>query len=253
MVSEIERIRQAYQDRDNSGVTAQFSYANPAFAFHMQEREWAILRALGEQKISLDGAKILEVGCGTGHVLQRFVEFGAEDAWGLELMENRASIAKRRYPNLHIQRGNAASLPYSDGAFDMVMQFMCISSVLDMTLRKEIAHEMWRVLRPGGTFLSYDMRPSTGVYARTRSLLGMVKRFFIKSRKQIGGHITPTKPLGLDEISSWQLGGEPGIYKVSLDFKLARIALYSHFAADMLALLPWLRNSYLVTLRKPLV
>ena len=251
MVSEVERIRRAYQDRDNSGVTAFFAYTNPAFAFHMQEREWAILRALREHNISLNGAKILEVGCGTGHVLQRFVEFGAVDAWGLELMENRASIAKRRYPNLHIQRGNASALPYPDGAFDMVMQFMCVSSVLDTALRKEIAREMWRVLRPGGTFLSYDLRPFTTIYTRTRALLGMVKRFFVKSKKQLEGHITPTKPLSLAEIRSWQLGVEPAIYKVSLDFRLARIALYSRLAADMLALMPWLRTSHLIILRKP--
>jgi len=251
MLDEIERIKQAYQQRDSSEANSIYTYANPAFAFHMQEREWAILKLFRKENIVLKGAKILEVGCGTGHILQRLVEFGAEEAWGLELMQNRASIAKKRYPILHIQRGNAAQLPYGDSVFDLVIQFMCISSVLDEAIRKDIASEMWRVLRPGGVLLSYDLRPTESVYKWIRSWLVTLKRFIVM-RHQTGEHLTAIKPLSLEEINSWNFGVAPKVYSLSLDFQLARLSGYSRLAADFLALIPWLRTSYLIVLHKPL-
>ena len=55
---------------------------------------------------------------------------------------------------------NAAELPFPDGEFDLVTHFTCLSSVLDPGLRAAIAAEMWRVVRPGGVVLSFDMRPA---------------------------------------------------------------------------------------------
>lgn len=249
---EIERIRQTYQKRDASGITAFFSYQNPAFAFHMLEREWAILTAFRELQFDLSNAKVLEVGCGSGHILQRFIEFGAEEASGIELMENRVAMARQRYPRLHVQQGDAASLPYSAGTFDVVMQFMCISSVLDKKVRKQIANEMWRVLRPGGVFMSYDLRPPSKTYRVIRSTLGRINRFFVTSKSRDSDHATPIDPLGLEEFRSWGLGVEMKVYSLSLDFKLAKVARHCRPLAELLASLPWLRTSFLIVLRKPL-
>lgn len=251
MNDEIERIRQAYRERDASGVTAFFSYQNPAFAFHMQEREWAILAAFRDLNFSLSKAKVLEVGCGNGHILQRFIEFGADEAWGIELMENRVAMARQRYSGLHVQQGDAASLPYTEGMFDVVMQFMCVSSVLDREVRKQIANEMWRVLRPGGVFLSYDLRPPSKTYRLVRSVLGRAKRLFVRPKLRELGHVTPIGPLGMDEFRTWGLGMEMKVYSLSLDFKLAKVAMYCRPLAEMLALFPWLRTSFLIVMRKP--
>ena len=97
----------------------------------MQEREWAILRLLRSEEIKLNGITVLEIGCGTGHILQRFLEFGVQLAAGIDLMESRIEAGKKSYPNLHLAIGNGAQLPYANNSFDMVMQFMCLSSVLD--------------------------------------------------------------------------------------------------------------------------
>lgn len=156
---ETDRIRAEYTRRDRLGLSRIYSYSNPAFVFHMQEREWAVLRLLRSEKIKLDGVSVLEVGCGSGHILQRFLEFGARRVAGIDLMESRVETAKRSYPHLHLAVGNGAQLPYPNDSFDLVAQFMCLSSVLDPAMREQIADEMWRVLRPGGTMLSYDLRP----------------------------------------------------------------------------------------------
>lgn len=247
---EIERIRRTYQERDASGVTSFFSYSNPAYAFHMQEREWAILKAFRDIGLDLSNCRILEVGCGTGHILQRFRDFGAGDVQGIELMENRVASANKAYPNIKVQQGNAAQLPFTENDFDMTMQFMCISSVLDEKTRAAIAMEMWRVLRPGGYMLSYDLRPGFSLLAFIRAQLGRLRRMFVTPPPRTG-HVTPIKPLGLDEIRHWNLDGDMKVYELSLDFRIAKIARYSRIAAQFCALAPWWRTSYLVLIKKP--
>src|SRR4030066_669541 len=151
MVSdEISRLRAEYARRDAAGLSSTYTYRNPAFAFHMQEREWAMLRMLEEGRVNLTGARLLEVGCGTGHILERFLEFGAEKAVGIDLAEHRIRVAKGKYPNLLLLQGNAAELPFPGNTFDMAMQFLCLSSVLAPGVRQRIAAEMWRGGGPGG-------------------------------------------------------------------------------------------------------
>jgi len=47
-------------------------------------------------------------------------------------------------------------LPFSDGSFDLVLQFLLFTSVLSLALREQIAKEISRVLVPGGRFLWFD-------------------------------------------------------------------------------------------------
>ncbi len=249
MQDEIKRIEKAYQERDESGISSSFSYDNPAFLFHMQERERVILNSLKNSGIFLSNKDILEVGCGTGHILHRFVEFGARKASGIELMPNRVALANKNYPSLDIRQGNAASLPYPDNSFDLVTQFMCISSVHDADTREKIAREMWRVLKPGGAFLSYDLRPIVPVYGTFRAILGKIRRLFYTPVASS----TPTliKPLSLNEIRQWNLPGKIIVKKISLSFHWAVVARYSRFLAEMLAHAPWLLSSLLVIIKKP--
>src|SRR5207249_4035972 len=57
-----------------------------------------------------------------------------------------------------VVQADAAALPFADDSFDVVAQFTTLSSILDPGLRRSVADEMRRVLRPGGAILWYDMR-----------------------------------------------------------------------------------------------
>ena len=110
---ETARIQQEYLRRDAAGhVQTIYSFTNPAFVFHMQEREWSVLSLLRARGIEFRNRSILEVGCGNGHILQRFLEFGVDKATGIDLMMNRIRDGKRRYPLLNLIQGNAAFLPF---------------------------------------------------------------------------------------------------------------------------------------------
>jgi ubiquinone/menaquinone biosynthesis C-methylase UbiE len=53
---------------------------------------------------------------------------------------------------------HASKLPFRDRSVDLVLQSTMLSSVLSAERRESITREIRRVLRPGGTFISLDMR-----------------------------------------------------------------------------------------------
>jgi ubiquinone/menaquinone biosynthesis C-methylase UbiE len=52
--------------------------------------------------------------------------------------------------------GVAANLNFSDAQFDLVLQSTLFTSVLDLQIKKQIATEMRRVVKPDGLILWYD-------------------------------------------------------------------------------------------------
>jgi ubiquinone/menaquinone biosynthesis C-methylase UbiE len=254
---ELNRIRAEYARRDASGVGSMYQETNPVFLFHKQEREWELLSHLRAQNMELAGCRVLEVGCGTGHILQRFLDFGAAEAVGLDLMSPRLMTGRTSYPLIMLAQGNAAELPFRSGAFDLVMQFMCLSSVLDAPMRRQIAQEMWRVVRPGGLLLSYDLRPvsfSGRLLLKTFSLLERLAYGFTPQSERGAastGPPTPIQPVTLSEVLELFPRCEAHSRSVSLNFHLARIACRSRIAASLMALIPSLRTHWLVTVHKP--
>jgi SAM-dependent methyltransferase len=168
---ELDRIRDAYARRDAGGASP-YSFANPTYQLHVQELEWRLLRTLD----ALAGSSVLDVGCGSGDMLQRLVELGAASGTGIDLMEERVEAGRRLYPNLDLRAGDAAELPFEDGSFDLVLQLTCLSSVLEDDVRARIGAEMWRVTRPGGAVVSYDMRPLPGLAKGALAALGLAGR-----------------------------------------------------------------------------
>lgn len=245
---ELERIRAAYRQRDAApaqGPTTS-AWASPAYAFYMQELEWDLTRFLTREGVALGGARVLEVGCGSGYFLHRFVEYGAAHAAGIDLMEDRIAQARTRYPTLEVVAGDASALPWDDGAFDLVTQFTCLSSVLDPDLRARIAAEMWRVTAPGGAVLSYDMRsiprPLSLAHAAQRRLAGA------PASAPAG---TPTTPIDVAELHRLFPRGTMRQRPASLELGLAGLAHRGRWIAQAASLIRPLRTHLLAVVRKP--
>ena len=88
----------------------------------------------------------LDCGCGTGHNLAMLRPFGA--AFGIDITFSGLRYAASRGER-HVARASAASLPFSNNAFDLVTSFDVIYSLPDDLERAAVA-EMFRVLKPGG-------------------------------------------------------------------------------------------------------
>ena len=90
------------------------------------------------------GPRVLEVGCGTGLVLERIAQF-ADGAVGADLSGGMLAHARRR--GLDVVQADACSLPFRDAAFDAVASFKVLAHVPDI---ERALSEIARVTRPGG-------------------------------------------------------------------------------------------------------
>ncbi len=163
-MSEIERIQQRYAVRDASSVFTNFwTLTNPVVLHLAQERERVALAMLAGQGVDLDQARILDVGCGAGGEFANWLRWGAplQGLFGAELILPRAQAAQRAWGG-RVVNASGAALPFADASFDVVAQNVVFSSIVDDTLRQQVAQEMLRVLRPGGWLFWYDA-------ARTRN------------------------------------------------------------------------------------
>jgi ubiquinone/menaquinone biosynthesis C-methylase UbiE len=168
---EAERIRAEFRRRALEVPSDTYALTKPANLFAAQERTRLALTVLErEDFFPLRGRRILEVGCGSGGWLPTFEGWGAErgDLAGVDLDEARVGRARQRLsslrdeegvllaPGADIRQGDASSLPWADASFDLVVQSTVFSSVLDPTMKRALADEMLRVLRPSGLLFWYD-------------------------------------------------------------------------------------------------
>ena len=196
---ELERLREAYERRARSIPSQRYARVNPGHLFSLHEREAtmaAMLRADG--LTSLAGLRILDLGCGRGATLRQYLEYDADPSlmWGVDLFPRFVEQARRTSPGLQFVCGTASDLPFPDGSFDFVSQFMLFTSVLDQSMKAEIGREIDRVLAPGGRLLWYDFsfnnvkNPDVrGI--RRAEIRRLFPKFSITSRK-----ITLAPPLG---------------------------------------------------------
>jgi ubiquinone/menaquinone biosynthesis C-methylase UbiE len=151
------RIRAAYARRVGDG---RYSWFNPSYVFIMQQLEHRLLNLLrATGSAPFDSRQILEIGCGTGHWLREFIKWGAspENVTGIDLLADRIAMARRLCPGgVRLECGSAAQLPFSESSYDLVLQSTVFTSILDHNMRKAVAAEMVRVVRPNGVIIWYD-------------------------------------------------------------------------------------------------
>lgn len=99
-------------------------------------------------------ARLLDVGCGTGHLIALLAAQRPAAYFGLDLAENMLKIArKKQIPGAEFTLGTADHLPYPDAYFDVVT---CIQSFHHYPYPDQAMQEAFRVLKPGGLYLLSD-------------------------------------------------------------------------------------------------
>lgn len=159
---EVHRIRRVYAERELTHAEIERAdRVNPGYQQLVRECFDRLERVLSERFArSLSQCRILDLGCGSGHVLRWFHERGALPAnlVGIDLLPARITIARQNFPDFIFLEGNAESIDLPDQSFDLVAVLTVFSSILDWGMAHNVARTIRRLLKRGGAVVWYDMR-----------------------------------------------------------------------------------------------
>jgi SAM-dependent methyltransferase len=152
-------LARRYARRPPAESDQRYSPLNMAQLLADHQRERLMMHGLAKGGVrSLRDFRILDVGCGGGWELVRLIALGAspQNVVGIEILPDRVATARALHPSITVVQGSATSLPWPDCHFDLILQSTTFSSILDSSLRRIVAAEIFRVLKPGGWFIWYD-------------------------------------------------------------------------------------------------
>jgi ubiquinone/menaquinone biosynthesis C-methylase UbiE len=105
-----------------------------------------------------DGADVLEVAPGPGYFAIEMARLGRFHVTGLDISHTFVGIARENARqagvNVDFQQGDASSMPFADGSFDLIV---CQAAFKNFSRPGKAIDEMHRVLRDGGTAVIQDM------------------------------------------------------------------------------------------------
>jgi SAM-dependent methyltransferase len=121
----------------------------------MYRRKGEVLRR-ALRDVSLP-ARALDVGSGTGWVVEQLLRFGAA-VEGCDITEVSVRRLSERFPGLPFRRVALGEdpLPHPDGSFDLVTLIDVAFHIVDEALFEAGVREIARVLAPGGHLIATD-------------------------------------------------------------------------------------------------
>jgi 2-polyprenyl-3-methyl-5-hydroxy-6-metoxy-1,4-benzoquinol methylase len=163
-------------------------------------RRYALLNRWNPRNLDLvldwvsppSGSRILDIGCGRGHLVRALTERGF-DAWGIDLNPNARELAGE----LNVRTMSAAALEFGDASFDAVVSFHAIEHIPAL---EQAVLEVARVVKPAGKVLFvYPAEPIRGLYAIPTSVI--LHRTPFKARQVHVHRLNPSKVRALGQAA----------------------------------------------------
>jgi len=103
------------------------------------------------------GARVLDVGCGTGTLAAWLAESAGARVWGVDASPEMLAVAREKVPaSVGLKEGRAEALPFRDGWFERVVVML----VLHHVDREAALAEIHRVLGEGGRLVIGTFAPA---------------------------------------------------------------------------------------------
>ncbi|MBL8643494.1 MAG: class I SAM-dependent methyltransferase [Rhodospirillaceae bacterium] len=154
------------------GTSIFYGGANSEDALHM--------RIAKETPLPLDGkvTRILEIGCGIGQLaceLKRLYPAAEVHATDISAPMVRYGHwrATEQKSEVHFAQMPCEDLDFPDKSFDMVVSHILFHEIPLPVIDRALA-EIWRVLRPGGTYTMWDFASTPPGQAPDRGLIGLM-------------------------------------------------------------------------------
>lgn len=162
----------------HSRMAAEYNEREPHFRAENQARVRARLQALRAEF----GGRLLDVGCGTGFIIDLAADL-FDDVRGIDVTPAMLARVQPR-PNVHVYEADAARVPFDADQFDVVAAYSFLHHLQDLD---PVLAEVHRVLRPGGCFY-VDLEPNRHFWLNAMSV-----------RESVG---PSTSALARDEVAS---------------------------------------------------
>jgi ubiquinone/menaquinone biosynthesis C-methylase UbiE len=94
------------------------------------------------------GGKLLDIGCGTGFVINLARDL-FDEVHGVDVTQAMLDRVDLTSGNVTLHNAPAETLPFSDCAFDMVTAYSFLHHTADYL---DVVREVYRVMKPGGIF-----------------------------------------------------------------------------------------------------
>lgn len=102
----------------------------------------------------LPSGLVLDVGCGTGAIIQSLAKEGYV-IFGIDSSQGMLKRLNDKRPGFQV-RANAVQLPFPSAKFDLVLNIATLHHLAEPDIVKRAIHEMLRVIRRGGHLLIWD-------------------------------------------------------------------------------------------------
>jgi SAM-dependent methyltransferase len=162
-----ESLAGSYERSDPAGCSVVLHPGAPRWfnrtIDRLQARAWG--RALGRCELGI-GARVLDVGCGTGRWLERTREAGMVPV-GVDRTPGMLAIAAERLPGCSLAAAEAQRLPFADASFDGVFAVTVLQHI-PWAEQARALREMARVLRPGAPLLLFELLRGKGAHVFAR-------------------------------------------------------------------------------------
>lgn len=143
----------SHRHRHFDDIAGEYDEAIPAHVMeHYHRKRVAALR----QWVPA-GGQVLDVGCGTGTLLERVTDAGL-GAVGADPSSGMLKVFTERRPGIPVTVAEG-SLPFAGGSFDLVYCVAVLHHVGDAAAVRHTLAEMVRVTRPGGHVVVWDHNP----------------------------------------------------------------------------------------------
>ena len=111
-------------------------------------------------EVNTRNARVLDIGCGSGGITISIInEFNAKKVIGIDVEDDVCSAAKTRVKQaglekqIEIRKVDPGPLPFRDLTFDIVFSK---DSLVHISDKEKLLKEIFRVLKPGGSFIASD-------------------------------------------------------------------------------------------------